>query len=173
VNNLFFFLGPAGKFQSNLRENPEPTEDSWFNRMTEYGFVENITFLKQNTCSIIWIEVILMDLKKIRDRGKMKWVGFMMPEHTTELRKLSIEYELEKKPEIDEFLLTEFDEKILLAMEFHYLIQFKLWEGGKFDSITARITRYDEQSGTLYVKKESGDLKKIHFKQIVGLDIES
>jgi hypothetical protein len=114
-----------------------------------------------------------MDLKRIKDRGKMKWVGFMMPEHTTELRKLSVEYELEKKPEIDEFLLTEFDEKILLAMEFHNLIRFKLWEVGKFDTVTGRITRYDDQSGILYVIKENDDLKKIHFKQIVGLDIES
>jgi hypothetical protein len=115
--------------------------------------------------------VILMDVKNLRDRGKIKWVGFFMTEHTAELRKLSVEYKKEEKPEIDEFLLSDFDERICLAMEFHDFIQLKLWENGKFNIVTGRVARYDEQSGIIYVKKVNDDLMKVHFKQIVGLDI--
>jgi hypothetical protein len=114
-----------------------------------------------------------MDYENIRDRGKIKWAGFMMPEHTRELRQLRIDYELEKKPDIDEFVLTEFDEKICIAMEYHFLIQFKLWDNGKFNSITGRIARYDDRVGILYLDSENGDLKKVYFEQVVGIDIES
>lgn len=108
----------------------------------------------------------------IRDRGKMKWQGFMMPEHTKLLAEMSKDYERQNKPIIDEYQIEEFESKIHLAMEFAYTIKITVWEGGFFNDYIGAIHRLDEINKIIYLKQQDGYFEKIRFDDIVNVVLE-
>lgn len=108
----------------------------------------------------------------ILDRGKMKWLGFMMPEHTKLLGEMPKDYERQNKPIIDEYQIEEFESKIHLAMEFAYTIRIVVWEGGFNQEYKGIIHRLDDINKVIYVEQVEGYLNKIAFQNIVGVDVD-
>ncbi|MGM7684650.1 YolD-like family protein [Cytobacillus sp. Hm23] len=53
-----------------------------------------------------------------------------MPEQGKLEREAEREYYPVKKPMVDEYMLTEWEERIYLAMEFNYTVSFKTWDDG-------------------------------------------
>lgn len=65
----------------------------------------------------------------MRDRKAKKWTSsFMLPEHIEILKELAIDYHRTAKPNLDEFQIEEFENKIHYAMEYAHQIKVTIWE---------------------------------------------
>jgi hypothetical protein len=107
----------------------------------------------------------------IRDRGKIKWQGaFFMPEHVKMLREIRREDLKIAKPILDVYQVEEFEQKLLLAMEFTYKVKIKIWEEGFFFEYSGTTTRIDEFSKLIYLETEE-KIIKIKFGDIVNIEL--
>lgn len=113
-----------------------------------------------------------MIIMTIRDRGKMKWQGFFMPEHVKLLKDMYKDHNYQQKPIIDEYQWEEFDSRIHLAMEFAYNMNFTVWEAGEFKGYNGKILRLDEINKVIYLEQQGGYFEKIYFVDVVGAEVE-
>ncbi|MDQ0154895.1 YolD-like family protein [Robertmurraya andreesenii] len=107
---------------------------------------------------------------KLRDRGKLKWQGFFMPEQVALLRRFNDEYYHFEKPEVDEYQLAEFDERINYAMEYHLPVKFTLWEAGRFSELIGRVHYVDPITSQLRVKSAEGFVR-INLSDITAVEV--
>jgi len=107
----------------------------------------------------------------IRDRGKIKWQGaFFMPEHVKMLGEIRRDDLKIVKPILDEYQIEEFEQKLLLAMEFTYKVKIKVWEEGFFFEYSGTITRIDEFSKLIYLETEE-KIIKIKFGDVMNIEL--
>ncbi|MFU2014791.1 YolD-like family protein [Peribacillus butanolivorans] len=96
----------------------------------------------------------------IKDRGKLKWQGFFMPEHVKLLNDATKDYYRQVKPILDEYQLEEFENKIHTAMEFNSTVKFTVWEDGFDWEYVGMIHRLDPLTKIIHLEleKEKGIL---------------
>lgn len=108
----------------------------------------------------------------IRDRGKMKWQSaFFMPEQMKMIREARREDLKVSKPILDEYQIEEFEEKILLAMEFANQVKLKVWIDGFVNEYIGFLHRLDEFHKVIYLEDEDGEMKKVRFSDVVGVQV--
>lgn len=107
----------------------------------------------------------------IKDRGIMKWQGFFMPEHVAQLNQLRIDGERTAKPILDEYQLQEIDEKLHIAIEFQYPVEFTLWFDGFTDESEGVIHYLDEIKKQVRIKNYQGEVTVIDYKSIIDVNI--
>lgn len=99
----------------------------------------------------------------IRDRGKMKWQGFLMPEHIGLLRQFAEDSYLVEKPMVDE--------RIAFAMEYHLPIKITIWEAGRMAEVVGRVHFVDPITKQLRIERDDGDFERLNMTDVVGVEI--
>lgn len=106
----------------------------------------------------------------IRDRGRIKWAPFLIPEHKTRIAKLYEAEENVRKPVLDEQKLEELQEKISEAIEFGSSLVVSFYKNRRFESVTGKIKAIDQISSILQLNTAYGDVK-IPFQSIIEMHV--
>ncbi len=107
----------------------------------------------------------------IRDRGIIKWTpSFIMPEYAALLNEADRDYFKEKQPVLDEYQLQGIDEKLAAAIEYRMPIIIEMWHDGYFSDIEGSLNNVDNLNRLVWITERSGDLHKIKYECIVGVE---
>ena len=105
----------------------------------------------------------------IRDRGRIKWTAVMLTEHLTELRDWMGEDNYERKPNIDEWSLQEFQQQLDIAYQARCEVRIRTWENGLFTDTTGILKRLDTRLQVIYIEDNS-KLQKNSLNTIVCIE---
>ncbi|MCA1025733.1 YolD-like family protein [Cytobacillus kochii] len=107
----------------------------------------------------------------IQDRGKKKWQGFFMTEHTNLLRKFNEDYYQQQKPILDSFEVEHIESQIHYAMEFSFNVHLKVWRESE-EIIKGKICRLDQFKQMVYLEDSEGFIVKVLFDDVLGIEVE-
>lgn len=105
----------------------------------------------------------------IQDRGTMKWVSLMLPEHVALLQDALTEYE--EKPILDEQKMIEIDRKLKLALEEHVALKMTYYQSGEVQTVYSKLLRIDQTQGYIVLRNEDGTMISLH--NIIDVDVIS
>ncbi|KAA6446966.1 YolD-like family protein [Bacillus swezeyi] len=105
----------------------------------------------------------------LRDRGSIKWVSMMLPEHVELLKEYHESLDKVKKPVLDEQNYEELNEMICAAMEENKPLQFSFYQRGKIKELTGHIHYVDALKQELRIKSLSDEKHIIQLDDIVGI----
>ncbi len=108
----------------------------------------------------------------IKDRGIIKWApAFQTPEQGKFKREAERAYYHVERPTVDEYMLTEWEERICLAMEYHYTVKFKTWHDGVISTVIGEVHFIDDKARQ-YVVETSTGFKRVKFSEVVGVEVD-
>ena len=84
----------------------------------------------------------------IKDRGKIKWTPFMLPEHNKEIGKLYREMDMIEKPVLDEQQLERLDALVKEAVRDQFTVKLVYYEGKRLLNLEGKLR---VESGKLYL----------------------
>lgn len=102
----------------------------------------------------------------IHDRGRIKWVSMMLPEHVRILREWAQEDRYETRKELDEQQLELLDEIISEAMEFDRAVSIIHYRHKQYALFVGHIHRCDPLNGQLYVVDHTREAHQIDLQSI-------
>jgi hypothetical protein len=102
----------------------------------------------------------------IHDRGRMKWVSMMLPEHVGLLREWAQEDRYETRKELDEQQLELIDEVLSEAMEFDRSVSIIHYHNKQFEVVVGHIQSCDPHNGQLHVMDHFGETHQIDFQNL-------
>jgi YolD-like protein len=105
----------------------------------------------------------------IRDRGNIKWVAMMLPEHVKALREFGNTHDLIEKPVLDEDKIEEINQLLCLAMEYNKLLEFTYYDYGKLIKVIGNIHYIEELNKEIRIINRGGELIKIDLKDIIDV----
>ncbi|HZW67996.1 MAG TPA: YolD-like family protein [Pseudogracilibacillus sp.] len=91
---------------------------------------------------------------QVQDRGTMKWVSLMLPEHVELLKEVFVERQ--DKPTLDEQKMTEIDQTVKYAIKHHTPLEMTYFYNGRFEKIVSRLEKIDQWRGFILLKNEAG-----------------
>src|SRR5690625_106953 len=94
-------------------------------------------------------------MMKVRDRGTMKWVSLMLPEHVEMLKEVFVEYK--EKPILDEQKMIEIDQALKYALENQITIKMTYYEDGDFSISKGKLAKIDQRKGYIVLCNGDGD----------------
>lgn len=104
----------------------------------------------------------------IRDRGSIKWVSLMLPEHVRLLREYNDSLDKVEKPVLDEGQLHEINDVLVQSVQDEREIKLILWFDGLVRDIeTVTVYKIDPYQRKLYVRNEEGR-QIFPFDSIIG-----
>ncbi|WP_423410260.1 YolD-like family protein [Heyndrickxia sp. MSNUG] len=109
---------------------------------------------------------------KIRDRGKIKWLGALFaPEHRSMLRELARDEMRKAKPILDEYEIEELENRICEAMEFTLPVVISKWDDGFTYEERGHVHYLDPIRKEVRIVSEDGAVLRIKFNDIVMVKI--
>ncbi|HLR71312.1 MAG TPA: YolD-like family protein [Pseudogracilibacillus sp.] len=90
----------------------------------------------------------------VHDRGTMKWVSLMLPEHVEMLKEVFVEYK--EKPILDEQKMTEIDRTLKYALKYQVTIEMTYYEDGDFLTLRGKLAEIDQWRGYIVLRNENG-----------------
>jgi hypothetical protein len=109
---------------------------------------------------------------KIRDRGKMKWLGALFaPEHRSMLRELERDEMRQARPMLDEYQFEEFDQRICYAMEFTQELKLTIWRDGFTYEEKGYAHYSDPLRKELRLKDKNDMVVRIKYEDIVAVEV--
>jgi len=111
------------------------------------------------------------DEKLLRDRGNIKWVSMMLPEHVKLLRDWEKEDEFQKMPELDEQQFEEMNKVICESMALGSPISMLFFDNKQYKTIIGNIHYVDEQNQKIRVVSREGKAFQISFNSIINVDL--
>ncbi|WP_338451721.1 YolD-like family protein [Niallia oryzisoli] len=105
----------------------------------------------------------------IRDRGRIKWVSMMLPEHVKVLREWAEEDSYETKKELDEQQLEIMNEIIAEAMEYGRKVTIIHFRNRKYELLVGHIHSWDRLNGRLHVVDRFGAEHRIELQNIMDV----
>lgn len=106
---------------------------------------------------------------KVQDRGTMKWVSLMLPEHVALLKDALIEYK--DKPILDEQKMVEIDSKLKFALEEQVELEMTYYQAGDILTLSGRLMKIDQLCGYIVLRNEDG--ATISLQDIIDVEIIS
>lgn len=91
---------------------------------------------------------------KVHDRGTMKWVSLMLPEHVEMLKKVFIERK--EKPILDEQKMIEIDQSLKDALTYKTEIEITYYHDGDYLTVQGKLEQIDQWRGFIVLKNEHG-----------------
>lgn len=91
---------------------------------------------------------------KIHDRGTMKWVSLMLPEHVEMLKTVFVERK--EKPLLDEQKMVEIDRILKYAIEHEVAIEITYYDDGEYVTTQGKLEQIDQWRGYIVLKNEHG-----------------
>ena len=105
----------------------------------------------------------------IKDRGKMKWVSMMLPEHVQMLREWADEDLNEERVVLDEQQIEEINHIIAEAMEHQILVAISYYNQKRYHVMIGHIHYYDEWKQQLNVIDRFDEAQYIKFADIMDV----
>ena len=106
----------------------------------------------------------------IRDRGKMKWQGFFMSEHTELLKQIPREYEKVKKPELDEQELEEIQIITMESLNYTLTIKMTIWKDGFKKTYEGIVDKIDHINMYIHLETNDLDTLKFHINEVISIE---
>lgn len=103
----------------------------------------------------------------VRDRGSIKWVSLMLPEHVALLQEVFVEYK--EKPKLDEQKMAEIDRTLKYALQFQALIEMTYYDRGDYKKITGKLAKIDQWRGYILLEHEDG--QRISLSNIIDVQL--
>jgi len=91
---------------------------------------------------------------KVHDRGTMKWVSLMLPEHVEMLKEVFVERK--EKPILDEQKMIEMDRILKHALEHQVAIAMTYFHDGDFLTLRGKLAKIDQWKGYIVLQNEDG-----------------
>lgn len=104
---------------------------------------------------------------QVKDRGTMKWVSLMLPEHIEKLNEVFIEYK--EKPVLDEQKMSEIDRALKYAIKHRTPLEMTYFYSGEYRTITSRLEKIDQWRGFILLRNEDG--RKISLTNIIDAQL--
>lgn len=104
---------------------------------------------------------------KVHDRGTIKWVSLMLPEHVELLNEAFVEYK--EKPLLDEQKMSNIDQMLKYAVEHHALIETTYYYSGEYRTVIGRLEKIDQWRGYILLHNEDGS--KISLRDIIDVEL--
>lgn len=101
----------------------------------------------------------------LKDRGNMKWIAMMLPEHLVKIREWKEEQFHEKKRDLTEWELEEIEQTIQRAFRMRKMITVTLWSNNHLHDKTGLVTGIDPYKKELLLDAEIS-VKRISFHDI-------
>lgn len=90
----------------------------------------------------------------IHDRGTIKWVSLMLPEHVEMLKTVFVEKK--EKPLLDEQKMVEIDRTLKEALKRDVTIEITYFDHGEYITTRGKLERIDQWRGYIIFKNEDG-----------------
>ncbi|MEH7236734.1 YolD-like family protein [Bacillus sp. JJ1562] len=103
----------------------------------------------------------------IKDRGKIKWQGFYMPEHIGLAKKIDWDNKKVERPLLDEHQLDEINQTICEAMEFNLELTLVIYYNGGFDLLLGNVHYVDQLKNELRIVDKFEDIHRVKFEDII------
>ncbi|MDQ0976060.1 hypothetical protein QFZ31_005938 [Neobacillus niacini] len=87
----------------------------------------------------------------IRDRGRIKWVSMMLPEHIKLLRDWVKEDQYEERKEIDEQQLELMNMTLSEAIEFDQFVTITHYRNRNYEIVIGKIHYWDQMAQRLHI----------------------
>ncbi len=92
----------------------------------------------------------------VRDRGNIKWVSMMLPEHVKLLKEYKKELQEVEKPTLDEQKYEEFNEIISRAVEEDMPLEFTYYQKGEMKKLIGQINQIDHLKKKIHILSKTG-----------------
>lgn len=102
---------------------------------------------------------------KVQDRGTIKWVSLMLPEHVEMLQEVFVEYK--EKPILDEQKMVEIDQTLKHALQHRSSIEMTYFYSGEYRTVIGRLAKIDQWKGYILLQNEDG--QKISLTDIIDV----
>lgn len=93
-------------------------------------------------------------MMKVQDRGTMKWVSLMLPEHVELLKEVFTEQK--EKPILDEQKMDEIDRTLKYALKNRVNIEMTYYNDGDYLTLNGRLAEIDQWRGYIVLRNEDG-----------------
>lgn len=104
-----------------------------------------------------------------RDRGNIKWVSLMLPEHVRLLKEYKQDLQAVEKPILDEQKYEEFNTIISQAIEENIQLEFTYYQKGQLKQIIGQISYVNQLNKELHIISDSFSSYQISLKDIVEI----
>src|SRR5699024_11412636 len=88
----------------------------------------------------------------LKDRGKMKWTPFMLPEHVEWLKRVWEEDEKVSKPMLDPQEIETINRQLIEASKTKSLVKLTVYENGSINEYEGTIRALSSQTNTVIIK---------------------
>jgi len=105
----------------------------------------------------------------IRDRGRIKWVSMMLPEHVKVLREWAEEDNDRTRKELDEQQIEVLNGMIVEAMEQDQAVTIIYYHNKKYELLVGHIKSLDPLQNRLHVVDHFGEKFQISFIDIMDV----
>ncbi len=105
----------------------------------------------------------------IRDRGRIKWVSMMLPEHVKLLRDWVKEDQYEEKKEMDEQQLELMNETLSEAIEFGQFVTITHYRNRNYEIVIGKIHYWDEITQRLHIVDHFEEVHRIPIAAIADI----
>lgn len=105
----------------------------------------------------------------IRDRGRMKWVSMMLPEHVKVLREWAEEDSYKVRKELDEQQLELMDGIITEALQLGNSVTVTYYRDKQYEQLTGRIVSWDALAGCLHLTDAAGGEHRLQLPNIMDI----
>src|SRR4051812_20989828 len=107
----------------------------------------------------------------IRDRGRIKWVSMMLPEHINLLRDWVKEDQYEEQKEMDEHQLEVMNATLSEAIEFDKFVTITHYRNRNYEIVIGKIHYWDEIAQKLHIVDHFEDVHRIPIATIADIRI--
>jgi hypothetical protein len=107
----------------------------------------------------------------IRDRGRIKWVSMMLPEHIKLLRDWVKEDEYEEKKEMDEQQLEIMNMTLAEAIEFNQFVTITHYRNRNYQIVIGKIHYWDEMAQKIHIIDHFEEVHRIPITTIADIRI--
>ncbi len=104
---------------------------------------------------------------RVQDRGTMKWVSLMLPEHVALLEDALVEYN--DKPILDEQQMIEIDRSLKLALEEQMELKMSYYQSGETHIVYGKLMKIDQWNGYIMLRNEDGTT--VSLQDIIDVEI--
>ncbi|MGN1386887.1 MAG: YolD-like family protein [Bacillus sp. (in: firmicutes)] len=105
----------------------------------------------------------------IKDRGKIKWVSMMLPEHVQMLREWAAEDANEERIVLDEQQAEEINHMIAEAMEHQLLVAISYYDQKRYHVMVGYIHYFDEWKRKLNVIDRFEEVHYIKLDDVIDV----
>lgn len=105
-----------------------------------------------------------------RDRGKIKWMAMMLPDHISLLREWEADDEFLKRPDLSEWDLENIQEELERGLKMKCQTLVKVWDDGKIKSYFGTIESIELHNRCIMLQ-DPFDMERIKFEDIMSVQV--